>query len=84
MPTSRASGGLGEFVCESERTAMPDTFLGPLVLLVRQTLDGVEREWLPVLYALDECANSDRNGVDVLSAHIYADDCDLGLWDRSA
>jgi hypothetical protein len=61
-----------------------DTFLGPLVLVVRTTLDGVEREWLPVLYALDECANSKRNGVDVVSAHIVADDEDMGAWDRSA
>ena len=63
---------------------MPDTYLGPLVLVVRTTLDGVESEWLPALLAVEACGYDARNGDDVLSARIVADDVDMGAWDRSA
>jgi hypothetical protein len=62
---------------------VPDHFLGPLVLVVRTTLDGVESEWLPALLAVELCGYDERNGDDVLSAHIVADDVDMGAWDRS-
>ena len=69
-----------------------DAFFGPEVLLVRvigYDEDGhpvMESEELPALLAVWLLANDPRNGSEILSAHIYANDSgvDLGDWDRSA
>ena len=57
---------------------------GPLVLVVRTGFDGEkESRWLPAAVAVAMLGWDDENGEDWYSAHIYADDADMGLWDRS-
>ena len=65
-------------------------YFGPEVLIVRvidydeDGLPVMESEELPVLLAVWLLANDPRNGSEILSAHIYANDSvDLGDWDRS-
>ena len=63
---------------------MTDPF-GPLVLLVRTSFDGeIETRWLPAAMAVAMAGWDEDNGVVWYSAHIYADGCDMGNWDRSA
>lgn len=58
--------------------------LGPLVLLVRTPYDGeVERAWLPAAAAVALAVWDVENGKKWYSAHIVADDVDMGAWDRS-
>ena len=58
---------------------------GPLVLLVRTGFDGEkETRWLPAALAVAMLAWDSDNGVKWYSAHIVADDVDMGAWDRSA
>lgn len=63
---------------------MSDSFLGPLVYLVRTDFDGyVETKVLPVMEALEALYDPD-NGLIWYSLRIVADDVDMGLWERSA
>ena len=63
---------------------MTDTF-GPLVMLVRTGFDGeVDTRWLPAAAAVALEGWDCENGVKWYSAHIVADDVDMGAWDRSA
>ena len=58
---------------------------GPLVLLVRTGFDGEkETRWLPAALAVAMVGYDEDNGVKWYSAHIYADGCEMGDWDRSA
>lgn len=62
---------------------MPDTF-GPLVLLVRTGFDGEkESRWLPAALAVAMLGWDEENGELWYSAYIYADEVDMGAWDRS-
>lgn len=62
---------------------MSATF-GSLVLVVRRGFDGeVETAWLPAAAAVFLVLYDADNGVKWYSAHIVADDVDMGQWDRS-
>lgn len=64
---------------------MPDSTLGPTVLLVRTSFDGdICREWLPAVLALESLASDPDNGEVWSSGRVLADDVDMSQWDKSA